>query len=279
MRKRNSFWAAVILLVAFSAARGQDSSAQQPAGTTPDGSPQQPVPAYGPDNSVPPISENPPISGLDMPNLEPHAAPLSYLQAGAHVTETVSSNLANSLGGSGIGTISDALGSLELQRLWSNYDLAVDYFGGVGYYNVNGLGLKQIEELGLNQKITWKRGEVGIRDAFSYQPEGTFGSAYGSVGTTGAALGGESTFFGGTGLGSLGQVPRIMNLSLLDVVENLTPKSSVTLTGGYGFVHFLENEPGSDNSFIGNSQVSGQIGYNRLLGLHDQGALVYGYQG
>jgi hypothetical protein len=33
------------------------------------------------------------------------------------------------------------------------------------------------------------------------------------------------------------------------------------------------------NSFIGNSQVSAQVGYNRILGPHDQGALSYGYQG
>jgi len=279
MHKHDSLWALVVLLLAIGAAWGQDNSAQQPAGSSPDSSPQQPVPAYGPDNGVPSISENPPISGLDMPNLEPHAAPLSYLQAGAHFSESVSTNLQNTLGGTDIGSITNALGSLNLERLWSNYDLSLDYLGGVGYYNANGIGLKQIEELGFNQKITWKRGELGLRDAFSYQPEGTFGSAYGSVATLGAGLSGQSAFLGGTGLGALGQVPRIMNLALVDVVENLTPKSSVTVTAGYGFVHFLSNEPGTGASFIGNSQVTGQMGYNRLLGPHDQGALVYGYQG
>ena len=70
-----------------------------------------------------------------------------------------------------------------------------------------------------------------------------------------------------------------MNLGLVDVVENLTPKSSVTATVGYGFVHFLGNQPGTGTSFIGNSQLSADVGYNRLLGRHDQVALVYGYQG
>jgi len=281
MNKRHSPWAllALVLLLGLPPAWGQDSSAQQPAGAAPDSSPQQPAPAYGPDTTAPSISENPPISGLDMPNLQPHAAPLSYLQAGAHLGESVDSNIQGTLGGSDIGTISRAMGSLELQRLWSNYDLSLDYLGGVGYYNAQGIGLKQMQELGVGQKITWKRGELGIRDAFSYQPEGTFGSAYGSEGTTGAGLSGQGgAFFGGNALGALGQVPRIMNISLVDVVENLTPKSSVTITGGYGFVHFLGNEPGTGTSFIGNSQVSGQVGYDRLLGPHDQGALVYGYQ-
>ena len=205
MSIRHSLWALFVwlLLLGLTAAWGQDSSPQQPTGSTPDSSPQQPAPAYGPENSVPSIAENPPISGIDMPNLEPHAAPLSYLQAGAHLMESVSSNVQNSVGGSSTSTISDALGSLELQRLWSNYDLSLDYLGGVGYYNASGIGLKQIEELGVDQKITWKRGELGIRDAFSYQPEGTFGSAYGSVGTIGAAWADRAPFLG-DGAGSAG---------------------------------------------------------------------------
>src|ERR1039458_3419352 len=184
MSKHHSLWGFVVFLLALSAAWGQDNSAQQPAGNMPDSNPQQPAPAYGPQTPVPSIDENPPISGLDTPNLEPHAAPLSYLQAGAHLNETVDSNIQNALGGSSTNSISRAMGSLELQRLWSHYDLYLDYLGGVGYYNVRGIGLRQIEELGLNQKITWKRGQVEIREAFSYQPEGTFGSAYGSVAST-----------------------------------------------------------------------------------------------
>jgi hypothetical protein len=290
MIKRRSLWALVVVVtcsVVGSAAWGQDDSAQQSA-DGPQSSPQQPVPAYGP-TTAPIMSENPPISGLDLPNLEPHGAPLSYLQPGAHVSESIDSNIQNELGGSSTQSLTRAEGSLELHRLWSNYDLALDYLGGVGYYNVKGIGLRQVEELGFEQKVTWKRGELAVRDAFSYQPEGTFGGSYGSVGTTGAGLEGASTFFGGTELGSLGQVPRVMNLSLVDVVENLTPKSAITVTGGYGFVHYLQNL--NDNlavatspivtgsSFIGSSQVSGQLGYSRVLGPRDQAALVYGYQG
>ena len=174
-------------------------------------------------------------------------------------------------------TVSNGLGSLELKRLWSNYDLSLSYLGGVGYYNVGGVGVKQIEELGLSQKITWKRGELGIR-TLSYQPEGTFGSSYGSIASAGAGLSGVAALFGGAGLGALGQVPRIMNLGLIDAVQNLTPKSSITATAGYGFVHFLDNEPGTGSSFIGNGQLTAEVAYDRLLGPHDQAAIMYAYQ-
>jgi hypothetical protein len=262
------------LLFGLSLARAQDSTSQEPPAAPP-----QPAPAYGPDTTVPSIAENPPISGLDLPNLEPHAAPLSYLQPGAHVSESVDSNIENSLGGSSVQSLTRAEGSLELHRLWSNYDLSLDYLGGIGYYNVPGIGVRQIEELGFEQKISWKRGQLGIRDAFSYQPEGTFGSAYGATGETGAGLSGLSAFFPGSALGALGQVPRITNVSLVDVVENLTPRSSITASGGYGFAHFLGNDPNTGTTFIGNTEVTGQMGYSRILGPHDQAALVYGYQG
>jgi hypothetical protein len=263
--------------------QGQPSSAsssgnQPPGNQVPDNQSSDNQSPDNQDNQVPSISENPPISGLDLPNLEPHAAPLSYLQAGAHVSESADSNIQNNLGGSSLQSVSRAQGSLELERLWSHYDLALDYLGGVSYYNVQGIGLRQIEELGFHQKITWKRGEFGVHDAFSYQPEGTFGSAYGAVGATGAGLSDVGSFFGGSALGSLGQVPRIMNLALVDVVESLTPKSTLTGSVGYGFLHFLQNDPDTGGAFIGSSQVSGELGYSRILGPHDQGAIIYGYQ-
>jgi hypothetical protein len=76
-----------------------------------------------------------------------------------------------------------------------------------------------------------------------------------------------------------------MNLSMVDAVESLSPKASLTATVGYGFIHFLQNEPGTTTvtgtttPFIGDSQISGELGYSRILGPHDQGAVVYGYQG
>ena len=52
MRKRDGIGALIVLLVALSAAGGQDTSTQQPA-DAPSGTPQQPVPAFGLDNPAP----------------------------------------------------------------------------------------------------------------------------------------------------------------------------------------------------------------------------------
>ncbi len=164
--------------------------------------------------------------------------------------------------------------------MWSHYDLALDYVGGLGYYSAEGLGFHNVEQFDVDQKITWKRGELGLRDSFSYMPEGSFGGSYGSEDGLGQGLGGgvPGTFWGGTAFGSLGQVPRIMNLSLADVTEYLSPKSSVTAAVGYGFVHYTGNTDVQGISFLGSTQLSAQGGYDHVLGPHDQIAILYGYQ-
>jgi hypothetical protein len=291
MRKRQGIWVLAMLAFALSAARAQDTAAPSSDGTPQDNSqqsPQQPVPGYGQGTSVPPLEENPPISGLDQPGLEPHGAPLSYLQPGATISESVDSNIENSTGGQAVHSISRGLGSLELQRLWSHYDLAMQYVGGVAYYNQNDLGWKLLQQMDLEQKITWKRGQLALRDSFSYLPEGNFGAAYGSLGSQGIASLGDTAFggfMGGANLGTLGLVSRITNVSVADISENLTPKSTVTAAGGYAVTHFYGTEPNplAANppriNLLNNTQVSAQGGYDRILSARTQVAMIYGYQG
>ena len=241
---------------------------------------QQPVPAYGQENAPPPISDNPPLSGLDLPSLQEHAAPLSYLQPGATFSESGSTNIGNTVGGSDFSSITRGLGTLTLRRLWSHYDLALDYMGGAAYYNKGEIGWRQLQDLGIVQKIEWKRGQLTLRDNFSYLPEGNFGGAYGSLGSVGIAGIGQAPggFWGGGAPGTLGLAPRILNVSLAELSENLTPKSAVTATGGYAFSHFYGNDF-NGAAFIGSSQLAVQAGYNRILTPHTQIAAVYGYQG
>jgi hypothetical protein len=283
MNKRHNIATLVLLIVVLSTAWGQDTSTPQttpPAtGAGADSSTQEPTPptpAYGQDNPAQPTTENPPISGLDLPGLEPRTAPLSYLQPGVHVSESVDSNVGNALGGSSVHSVTQALGSLTLERLWSNYDLALDYLGGVGYYNAPGIGAKLVQGLNVSQKIKWKRGQLALYDDFSYSPEGNFGSAYGAGGSQQNLVGGG--FLGGGVFGSLGQVPRITNLTAAEITQSLSPKSVLTLTGAYGLLHFMGKDQ-QGISFVGSTQVSAQAGYNRILTRHDQVALVYGYQG
>lgn len=285
MTKRPAISIFAFVVLALSGAGAQDSSAQPAPGTTPDSAQEQsslpPFPAYGQTGAAP-ITDNPPISALDQPALGPHAAPLSYLQLGATASETADSNVANDLGtGGAVHSVSRALGTLSLRRLWSHYELSLDYAGGAGYYNVHGIGWRNLQQLGFVQKINWKRGELSVRDNFSYLPEGSFGAAYGSLSTQQSTIGSGfgQGFLGGNNFGALGEVPRLMNVAAADIVENLTPKSAITMAGGYGVVHFYGSDPQlADISFLGSTQVSAQGAYDRVLTPHDQMAVIYGYQ-
>jgi hypothetical protein len=259
--------------------------------------PAAPVPAFGQDNPAPAVTENPPISAIDQPGLEPHAAPESFLLPGLHFSESVDSNVQDELGGSSAGSVTRGLGSLTLQKLWKNYDVAMDYIGGVAYSNNSNIGVEQLQQFDMDNRINWKRGQLAIRDSFSYLPDGYFGySAYGGegayssgLGSLGAGLLGASAFGGqasafisGSGL-SVGQSPRLTNVGLVDVVEDLTPKSSVTMAAGYGLVHFygdiLANGGTEENVyFLGSSEYTAQVAYDRVLNPKDQVAISYGYQ-
>jgi hypothetical protein len=288
-------WTLLLLVFAMATqgAQAQDTSTPSATSTQDSNSQsQEPVPAYGQENAPPPVTENPPLSGIDMPNLEPHAAPLSYIQPGATVSESADTNVANTLGGGQVASVTRGLGSVALQRLWSHYVLALDYIGGVGYYDVPGEGFKALQQMDLNQKLSWKRGELNLRDSFSYLPEGNFGGAYGSLGSQGiASLGntGAAPLLSGSVLGTLGLVPRVLNVSMADVSEYLSPNSALTAAGGYAFTHFYGStastgtqltgiSPATGTQFIGSSEVFAQAGYSRVLTAHTQVALMYAYQ-
>src|ERR1700733_2807707 len=291
MRKGQALLTLTLALLATSVAWAQDDTTPPPATA--------PVPAFGQETPTVPVSDNPPISGLDQPGLEPHAAPESFLLPGLHFSESVDSNVGSNLGGSSTGIVTRGLGSLTLQKLWKNYDVAVDYIGGVADYARVGLGLEQLQQFDMDNRITWRRGQMGIRDSFSYLPEGTFGfGAYGggsayNAGFAGlgsgmlgsGAFGGTSSAFnGGSGI-TVGEVPRLTNLGLVDVVEDLSPKSAITAMAGYGLVHFYGDLNSSvtgspvNVDFVGSREETAQIGYDRTLNAKDQVALSYGYQG
>src|SRR5262252_2135982 len=186
---------ALVLLTAVGMAWGQDSSGQ-------DSNSQQTTPppaAFGQEGSPVVINDNPPISGLDQPSLEPNIQPRSMLLGGVEGSESLDSNIGSDARPA-LHSVTRGLGGLTVQRLWSRYQLAGAYIGGGGYYNRAGTGLQQIHELQGQQTVLWRTGQLALRDSFSYLPEGAFGyAAYGGSGGFQLGLGGL-----GSGMGMVG---------------------------------------------------------------------------
>jgi hypothetical protein len=235
------------------------------------------------DNVPAASNDNPPISGLDQPSLEARVPSRSFLIPGAHISESVDSNLGNGLGNASLHGVTRLLGDLALEKLWSRYDASLTYVGGGAFYSSGTLGSAQIHQLDASQRVRWRTGQLTIRDSFSYLPEGLFGyTSYGGVGgysgistpgtgMFGAGLGG---FFGSGQFVSLGQESRVTNVAIADVTQSLSPRSSVTVAGSYGLVHFINDNTG----FINSGQTVAQAGYDYRLSRRDQIGVIYGYQ-
>jgi hypothetical protein len=293
MKMKKTVCAVLWLALTAGAALAQNNDTQQaPSDTqqqTPDDSQRTPPPAaFGQDNPPVVVNENPPISGLDQPSLEPNIQPRSMLLGGVEASESLDSNIGSDARPA-LHSVTRGLGGLTMQRLWRRYQLAAAYVGGVGYYNRAGDGLKQIQELQAQQSVLWRTGQLTMRDSFSYLPEGSFGyGSYGGsggfqlglgglnegTGMLGSGFGGHYGVLGSQQFGSLGQAPRITNVAVVDVVENLSPRSSVTAAGSYGLVHFTDDAQG----FINSRQAGAQAGYSHSISHKDQLALSYGFQ-
>src|ERR1700675_523256 len=81
----------VLLWLALSAALawGQAEPGQAPD----DAQRTTPPPAFGSDTSPVVVNDNPPISGLDRPSLEPNIQPRSMLLGGVEASESLDSNI------------------------------------------------------------------------------------------------------------------------------------------------------------------------------------------
>jgi hypothetical protein len=246
--------------------------------------------------------ENPPVTGLDAPSSEPVFGGRSYLVPGLQLSESVASNAYGSAGnGSGTGGVTHALGSLDLQKVSKKSQFGLDYIAGGDFYegaNSSGSHAYQVHTLGADERILWRSGQLAIRDSFDYLPEGTFGfDSFGGAGGFAPALGGSGItgigsgsglgggltggtpagLFGGGQYGSLGFEPRIDNLSIVDITQAFSARTSVTLGGGFDVTHYLDKSRSLVNA-VNSEQTTGQVGYNYLLNKRDQIGVTYAFQ-
>ncbi len=247
-------------------------------------------------------AENPPLSGLDQPVAEPAFGGRSYLVPGFQMSESVDSNAA---GGSSSNThmaeITRALASVDMQKIWRRYQFGLDYIAGGDFYAGprifgNQGRLTQEHTLAADQRILWRTGQLVLRDNFAYLPEGTFGfSSYGGAGSFGSSLGGiagsgagaglgggiaggtPAGLFGGGQYGSIGFQPRIDNGAIVDITQGLSPRSTVTLGGGFNFTNYLDKSS-APFPIINSQQTTGQIGFNHTLTRRDQVGVQYAFQ-
>ena len=180
------------------------------------------------------------------------AAPLSYLQPGATFSESAESNAGSVLGGGGVSSVTRALGSLTLKRLWSHYNLALDYIGGAGllqhcrprFHIAAADGYRSEDHLEAGTVIAARQLQLSARRQLR--------RVVWFAGIGGSRVAREVRLSAGFGEAVLWEIwdwrRAFMNVSVVDVSESLSPKSSLTAAGGIRLHPFLRNRP--DGQFV-----------------------------
>ena len=276
MAKMHTIRLALLVFGMSICAAAQDSSQSPPATT--------PVPAFG--QNAPVLNpENPPVSGLDEPGLNLHTATRSFISPALQVSESADTNGGNQLGNTDLVNTTRILGALDLQQFWPKSDLFLEYLGGGAFYN-NPFYVTQLQAAGLDAVTRWRTGQVTLRDAFSYLPDGAFSiGAFGGVPGLGLATGNMGNgmaggvvpgtqAFGSGQFGAIGDIPRLANTVILDAVQAINPRSAITVVGAFSNAHFFDNPA----LLINSDEVTVEGGYSHLLSRHDQIGAVYAYQ-
>lgn len=194
----------------------------------------------------------------------------TYWQPRFDLTGTGDSNPAESPSNSSWGTWISFLGGADIQHTAGTSDMKLSYTGGGMYSNEANVPSGNVQELGVTEKISFRRSVLAFFDQLSYLPQASFGfGGVGSLPLSGSGSTGLSPGFT-TGQSILtGQGQNLSNSSVLQLETFVTPRSSITMTGGYSLLHFF------GNNLTDSGDMTFQGGYNYQLRRHDTLAAMY----
>ena len=201
----------------------------------------------------------------------------SYWVPGFQYASTTQSNGYNQSNSSAWSAYNYLNGNISLLKAWRGSELAVNYSGGSALSTNNTTqGNTYTQQLALSQTFHWNRWQLQILDQFAYLPQ----SAFGFGGGTNLGIPGVGGSLGPSipGLGS-GFVPnqsiyasigsRYSNAGVIQANYVISPRGSITTSGSYGILHFV------DAGSVDNNSVTGSLGYNYLISSKDTIGVVY----
>jgi hypothetical protein len=244
---------------------------------------EQPIPAYksplasqadngesiiGPTELGP---DNRPLTGIQDLSLGVPLDRHSYWQPHGEVDFTADSEPPQS-GAGGWTTWTTLVGGVDLHKYSGQAALTFDYLGGGVFSNDGNVGNGVIQDANFDAEFSFRRWTLTLIDEFRYTPETAFGNVgFGGISTTigvpiGLPFGGDQTI-----LSEFGQ--RLTNASAVQANVIISPRSSLTFSGGYSELHFF------DQDLLNSTEIYAQAGYNYLLTKTDTIGVSYVYNG
>ncbi len=179
-------------------------------------------------------------------------------------------------------------GSLALQWIKRKSQFNLSYAGGemvssrplTAYYGSDLGKYEDFHSMTIDEQINGKRWKADLMDQFSYLPESSFGFP-GFNGLAGIGQGFGTGFSANGNLLNPALVPnqsiltgnsrRLSNVSAVEVDYSMTPRSSISVSGAYGLLHYVSS------GFIDTSYYVTSIGYDHSLTRRDNLGLYYSY--
>jgi hypothetical protein len=226
-----------------------------------------------PDSLTPDIS---PVTGIENFTLGSQEVAHSYWIPGIQWGGSVQSNSYDQTASSSWVMNNYIIGNLSLLKAWNRSQLAINYSAGGFFSTDSSQGNGYYQQLALSQTIQWNRWLAQIFDQFSYLPESSFGFGGGSalgIPGTGGSLGpvipgmGNSYVPNQSIFAAIG--PRYSNAIALQATYSLTRRGSITVSGSYGLLNFVE--PGN----VDNDSTTATVGYNYALTREDSIGAFY----
>jgi hypothetical protein len=274
MRKSACIFGAFICVVALGAPLAQAQQQTQ----------DQPIPAYhsplasqadNADPNAPPpqlLPDNTALTGPQDPSIGVPSTNHSYWTPHVDLAVTVDSEPPDGAGNSGLTTWTSLSGGVDLRWMSGRSDMTLGYIGGGIFSNDASSSSGIVQDLNFVDRFNFRRWALTVIEQAAYTPE----TAFGSGGFPGISLPGGSGGLGGlipgqTIITNEGQ--RFVNTSLGEVDVFLTPRSSLTFTGGYSLLHsFNEN-------LLDYGDLIAQAGYNYQVTRKDTVGVSYVFSG
>ncbi|HEY6389199.1 MAG TPA: hypothetical protein VIX91_26255, partial [Candidatus Acidoferrum sp.] len=220
--------------------------------------------------------DNQPLSGVENPTLGTPEMRHSYWLPGIEYSNSGRSKSLSPLSNSGWNTTSFVSGDVSLLEAWSHSLLSANYSGG-GFFSTDPIqGNGQFHQLSAAYAIDQRRWQLLFVDQFSYLPQSTFGfggasglAFPGIMGTLAVPLPGLQNTFVPSQTILTTNGPRYSNASAVQFTYVVTPRSSITLAGVYGTLHFVDSGNVNSDTEILN------VGYNYALTRKDTVGIAY----
>lgn len=213
-----------------------------------------------------------PLSGAQYISMGNLSTNRSYWQPRFDLSGTGDSNAVESASSTNWGTWTSFLAGVDIHRTSGSSEMMLTYTGGGMYSSEANVSNGTVQELGVSENISFRRSVLTLLEQLSYLPQASLG--FGGVGQM-PSLGGGSTNLGpgfSSGQSILtGQGQNLSNSTVVQLNTFLTPRSSITMAGGYSLLHFF------GNSLVDSGDVTFQGGYNYQLTHHDTMALLYAF--